>query len=58
MVAGAEPITERPTDERSWRPWSTAQVAGVSRKDATAEIATAYAIGRRELYNLVVGTAR
>jgi hypothetical protein len=34
------------------------QAAGASRKDAIVEVATAYAIGRRELYNLVVGTAR
>lgn len=58
VVAGAEPITERPTDEALLSAVADSQAAGASRKDAIAEVATAYSIGRRELYNLVVGTAR
>jgi len=58
VVAGANPIIDRPTDEALLASVADRQAAGVSRKDAIAEVAAAYAIGRRELYNLVVGTAR
>ncbi|HEY9482660.1 MAG TPA: 16S rRNA (cytidine(1402)-2'-O)-methyltransferase [Micromonosporaceae bacterium] len=58
VVAGAAPMTERPTDEALLAAVADSQAAGASRKDAIAEVATAYAIGRRELYNLVVGTPR
>jgi 16S rRNA (cytidine1402-2'-O)-methyltransferase len=51
-------MTERPTDEALLAAVADSQAAGASRKDAIAEVATAYAIGRRELYNLVVGTPR
>jgi 16S rRNA (cytidine1402-2'-O)-methyltransferase len=58
VVAGVDPITERPTDEALLAAVSDRQAAGASRKDAVAQVAAAYAIGRRELYNLVVGSAR
>jgi 16S rRNA (cytidine1402-2'-O)-methyltransferase len=58
VVAGVDPITERPTDEALLAAVADRQADGASRKDAIAEVATAYAIGRRELYNLVVGSAR
>ena len=58
VVAGIDPITERPTDEALLAAVADRQAAGASRKDAIADVATAYAIGRRELYNLVVGSAR
>jgi 16S rRNA (cytidine1402-2'-O)-methyltransferase len=54
VVAGVDPIIERPTDEALLAAVADRQAAGASRKDAIAEVATAYAIGRRELYNLVV----
>jgi 16S rRNA (cytidine1402-2'-O)-methyltransferase len=58
VVAGADPVTGRPTDDALLAAVADRQAAGASRKDAIAEVATAYAIGRRELYNLVVGSAR
>ncbi|HZD96944.1 MAG TPA: 16S rRNA (cytidine(1402)-2'-O)-methyltransferase [Micromonosporaceae bacterium] len=58
VVAGVDPITERPTDETLLAAVADRQAAGASRKDAIADVATAYATGRRELYNLVVGSAR
>ena len=58
VVAGVDPITERPTDEALLAAVSDRQAAGASRKDAVAQVAAAYTIGRRELYNLVVGSAR
>jgi 16S rRNA (cytidine1402-2'-O)-methyltransferase len=54
VVAGADPVTGRPTDDALLAAVADRQAAGASRKDAIAEVATAYAIGRRELYNLVV----
>jgi 16S rRNA (cytidine1402-2'-O)-methyltransferase len=57
VVAGAEPIAVRPTDEALLAAVADRQAAGATRKDAIAEVAGVHAIGRRELYNLVVARA-
>jgi 16S rRNA (cytidine1402-2'-O)-methyltransferase len=58
VVAGAEIAGGRPGDDELIAAVTVAQAAGASRKDAIAEVASAYRIGRRELYNLVVGAGR
>jgi 16S rRNA (cytidine1402-2'-O)-methyltransferase len=55
VVGGASPTADRPTDNVLLTAVADRQAAGASRKDAIAEVATVYAVPRRELYNLVVG---
>jgi 16S rRNA (cytidine1402-2'-O)-methyltransferase len=57
VVGGAPAVaTERPTDERLRAAVDAAQQGGTSRRDAITEVAQAYGLPRREVYNLVVGT--
>ncbi|HEU0237990.1 MAG TPA: 16S rRNA (cytidine(1402)-2'-O)-methyltransferase [Micromonosporaceae bacterium] len=55
VVAGAPQSVERPSDAELLGAVADRQAAGVTRKDAVAEVASAYGVPRREVYNLVVG---
>ncbi|HKE66900.1 MAG TPA: 16S rRNA (cytidine(1402)-2'-O)-methyltransferase [Micromonosporaceae bacterium] len=55
VVAGAPQSVERPSDADLLAAVADRQATGVTRKDAVAEVASAYGVPRRELYNLVVG---
>ena len=54
VVAGAAPVTGRPADEELLAAVAAREVAGTSRKDAISEVAKAYRIPKREVYQLVV----
>jgi 16S rRNA (cytidine1402-2'-O)-methyltransferase len=54
VVGGADPTIERATDAALLAAVADRQAAGLSRKDAIAEVASVHGVGRRDLYNLVV----
>ena len=54
VVAGATPELTRPQDEDLVAAVAAREAAGTSRRDAIAEVAAAYGVPRRDLYNLVV----
>ena len=58
VVAGAAPSGGRPDDDVLLAAVASRQSAGASRKDAIAEVAAAYDVPRREVYNLAVGSDR
>jgi 16S rRNA (cytidine1402-2'-O)-methyltransferase len=58
VVAGATASTERPSDETLLAEVASREAEGGSRKDAIAEVAKAYGVPKREVYQLVVTSAR
>jgi 16S rRNA (cytidine1402-2'-O)-methyltransferase len=58
VVAGATASRERPSDETLLAEVASREAEGGSRKDAIAEVAKAYGVPKREVYQLVVTSAR
>jgi 16S rRNA (cytidine1402-2'-O)-methyltransferase len=58
VVAGAPVVAGRPSDGDLRSAVESREAAGTSRKDAIAEVAKAYRVPKREVYDLVVAAKR
>ncbi len=57
VIAGAEVVAGRPGDAELLAAVAARQAAGTSRKDAIAEVAKAYRVPKRDVYQVVVTAA-